>query len=148
MRKDDIQVFVEGLISYYAIVTNKPAEVGTPYLVSDINDIIKEYAGIIGITGRYSGNVIFTAPKPMLMQLLARYPGNEYDGELLLDLVGEIANTVSGNAREKLGSDFQLAPPVVSRGRLDSIKIASGLQTYCIPIVWEKRSANLIVALA
>ena len=83
----------------------------------------------------------------MLMQLLGRYGGNTNKAELLLDLVGEIANTVSGNARETLGADFNLAAPIVSRGHLIDFDAPAGLQTYCIPIFWERRQANLIVAL-
>ena len=64
----------------------------------------------------------------------------------LLDLTGEIANIFSGNAREKLGSRFEISPPVISRGKLVNMRVAGGLQTYCIPIIWLDRKANLIVA--
>jgi chemotaxis protein CheX len=148
MRQDEIQVFVDGLMSYYTVITKRAPVIGSPYLVDDPSSGFLEYAGLIGITGRYSGSVIFTAPKSMLMLLLSRYNGSEYSSDLLLDLVGEIANTISGNAREKLGPDFVLSPPTVTHGKFSDIPSSKGLQTYCIPIDWHNRKANLVVALA
>ena len=148
MREDEIRVFVDGVINFYTTIDSRPVKVGTPYLIQSLPESISEFTGMIGIAGRYSGNIIFTAPKSMLLHLLIRYGETRTDSSLLLDLVGEIANTISGNAREKFGADFELTPPIVSRGRIADIKTAPGLQTYCIPIVWEKRTANLIVAIA
>jgi chemotaxis protein CheX len=148
MREDEIQVFVEGVTNFYNVIGFSRAQVRAPYLIENVKDSLVEYNGMITISGRYHGNIIFSAPKTMLMQLLARYGGNHNRSELLLDLVGEIANTISGNARETLGSEFNLAPPVVSRGHVSDLDAPEGLQTYCIPILWEKRQANLIVALS
>ncbi|MFT5136444.1 MAG: chemotaxis protein CheX [Arenicella sp.] len=147
MREDEIQVFVEGVINFYNVVGFSKAQVRAPYLIENVKDSLVEYNGMIPISGRNSGSIIFSAPKTMLMQLLGRYGGNTNKAELLLDLVGEIANTISGNARETLGTDFNLAAPIVSRGHLDDFDAPDGLQTYCIPILWERRQANLIVAL-
>jgi chemotaxis protein CheX len=98
------------------------------------------------ITGDYTGDVIFTAPKPMLTMLLARY-GDKNTGEAyLLDLVGEIANTIAGNSREFFGGRFDLSPPVVATGDIAGLRSQSGLKTYCIPISWKNQTAKLLVA--
>ena len=102
---------------------------------------------MISISGRNSGSIIFSAPKTMLRQLLGRYGGNTNKSELLLDLLGEIANTIFGNARETLDTDFNLASPIVYRGHLDDFDAPARLKTYCIPIFWEPRQTNLVVAL-
>jgi len=148
MRTNEIQVFVDGTINFFETVCNENAQVGSPYLLENLDGSILEYSGIIGITGSYTGNVVFTSPANMIVGVLENYSGVEYREELLMDLVGEIANTISGNAREVLGSNFNISPPVLSRGTAQEVKTAKGLQTYCIPIVWRDSRANLIVAVA
>lgn len=148
MRKNEIQVFVDGAINFFATVCDEPAQIASPHLLENLDGNILEFSGIIGITGSYSGNVIFTASSSMLKEVLEQYNGVEFRDELLIDLVGEIANTISGNAREVLGSNFNISPPILARGTEQEIKTAEGLQTYCIPIVWNEMRANLIVAIA
>ena len=70
MRTDEIQVFVDGTINYFNTVSIRGAQVGSPYLLEDLDDSIFEYTGIIGITGIYSGNILFSAPKIMMQELL------------------------------------------------------------------------------
>lgn len=147
MRKEEIQIFVDGAINYFDTVSTSSAQIGTPYLLDDLSDNIYEYTGKIAISGNYKGNILFTAPKAMILALLNKYEGVQYRSELLIDLVGEIANTLSGNAREYLGSNFLISPPVLSHGKTEKIKTSKGLQSYCIPILWEERRANLIVAI-
>ncbi|MFT5611988.1 MAG: chemotaxis protein CheX [Polaribacter sp.] len=147
MREGEIQVFVEGVTNFYNVIGFSKAQVRAPYLIENVKDSLVEHNGMIPISGRNSGSIIFSAPKTMLMQLLGRYDGNTNKAELLLDLLGEIANTISGHARATLGTDFNLASPIVYRGHLDDFDAPAGLQTYCIAIFWEPRQANLIVAL-
>jgi hypothetical protein len=52
--------------------------------------------------------------------------GNTNKAELLMDLIGEIAKTISGNVRETLGADFNLASPIVSRGHLNDFDAPDG----------------------
>ena len=148
MRTDEIQVFVDGTINYFSTVSIRGAQVGSPYLLEDLDDSIFEYTGIIGVTGMYSGNILFSAPKIMMQELLEEYDSGEIRPELLLDLVGEVANTLSGNARQTLGPNFNISPPVLSTGSIGEISIAKGLQTYCIPIVWDGQRSNLILAVS
>ncbi len=148
MRTDEIQVFVDGTINFFNTVSSKQAQVGSPHLLEDLSESLFEYTGIIGITGIYSGNILFSAPEKMMHELLVEYEGVDVRSELLLDLVGEVANTLSGNARETLGSEFNISPPVLSRGSVGEITTAKGLQTYCIPIVWGEWRANLILAVS
>ena len=53
---------------------------------------------MIGISGARKGIVYFTAPRGMLTVLLMRMQETDSSDENIKDLVGEVANTISGNA--------------------------------------------------
>jgi len=50
--------------------------------------------------------------------------GIKLSKENILDLSGEIANTISGNARSEFGEDFLISVPVVVEGDLSNIRFA------------------------
>lgn len=150
MKEEELQIFIERILTYFHVYdAESPPTVLTPYLIDGIDQHVLEYTGVIGITGRNEGTIMFTAPPSMLAMLMARYgePGVG-TSDMLLDLVGEIANTIAGNAREVFGSKFRLSPPVALRAPIRDIALAKGLQSYCIPIEWRLRKAYLIVSLS
>lgn len=149
MLEQEINVFIERILEYFHVCDSKnPPNVGTPHLIDGIEGHVHQFTGVIGITGRNVGTVMFSAPASMLVMLVARYgKDGRHTEEMLLDLVGEIANTIAGNAREVFGSKFVLAPPIALRAPLRDLVLAEGLQSYCIPIEWHFREANLIVSL-
>ena len=75
-----------------------------------------EYTGVINISGKREGVVYFTAPKAMLTVLLMKMQENDFSHETMRDLVGEVANTISGNARRDFGRDFVISVPSVVSG--------------------------------
>lgn len=146
MKEGDLRVFLDGLIRYFAQTTDSSVEVGAPYLLSEVSPLLSDYSGRIKISGDYNGDVLFTAPHRMLIALLARYGHRKTDKSYLLDLVGEIANTIAGNAREHFGSRFDLSTPDVTRGGVLNLSEIVGLKSYCFPLVWEKQNAKLIIS--
>ena len=146
MNESDISVFIDGVVRYYYQTADADISVQTPFLVHDINEHISEFSGRIQITGDYTGDVIFTAPRPMLTMLLATYGEKNTGEDYLLDLVGEIANTIAGNSREFFGSRFDLSTPVVATGNISDLFHQKGLKTYCVPIMWENQTAKLLLA--
>jgi CheY-like chemotaxis protein len=84
-------------------------------------------AALVGITGRFSGRMVFdlsTATANNLAErLLKQIPAN---GDQINDVIGELANIVAGNASSKLNKEFQgiflrVSPPVVFTGEKFSI---------------------------
>jgi chemotaxis protein CheX len=63
------------------------------------------------------------------------------------DLVGEVANTISGNARRDFGRDFVISVPSVLSGERPEIPQKPGSRSFVIPINWRSHSAKLIVSL-
>ena len=67
--------------------------------------------------------------------------------ENLCDLVGEIANTLSGNARRDFGQQFQISVPAVISGRGSQLEYPAATRPIVIPIDWRNYHARLIVCL-
>ena len=63
-----------------------------------------DYNGIVTFSGAYNGHVIVSMPAQLLKELLLLQGETDLSEGNLLDAVGEIANTLGGNARKALGS--------------------------------------------
>jgi chemotaxis protein CheX len=61
--------------------------------------------------------------------------------------VGEVANTISGNARRDYGKEFVISVPEVVSGASDEVELPSGTRPYVIPINWRSHAARLVVCL-
>jgi chemotaxis protein CheX len=72
---------------------------------------------------------------------------SDFSHETMRDLVGEVANTISGNARKDFGRDFVISVPSVLAGERPDIPTTAGMRSFVIPINWRSHSAKLIVAL-
>jgi chemotaxis protein CheX len=68
------------------------------------------------VTGRRTGIVYFTAPRGMLIVMLMKMNESDVSHDNLCDLVGEVANTISGNARRDFGKEFIISAPEVLAG--------------------------------
>lgn len=147
MEEAGLQVFVDGTINYFNQASDDFAEVGSPYLISNRASIAKEYTGIIGVSGKRKGSVYFTAPRSMLKVLLMALGETEMTHENMCDLVGEVANTLSGNARREFGKDFMISVPVVVVGEPENIVVPEHLRSFVIPINWRSYEAFLVICI-
>lgn len=147
MKDENLKVFIEGASHYFETVSNNPATIGAPFLTRDVNKYLCDYTGIIGISGNHKGSVFFSAPQNMLIHLLSSLGILSTSEDKLMDLVGEVSNTVAGNTRRVFGDQFMLSTPIVLKGTSADLKITSVEQIYVIPITWRKHQANLIINL-
>jgi len=147
MNDESLAVFVEGIANFFKTVTQTPATVGTPFLIQDINDYLDDYTGIIGISGNHKGSVFFTTTRRLAVHLLSDMGVMTTREEKLMDLVGEVCNTVSGNARREFGDQFMLSTPVMIKGKSENVKVYDIASIYVIPIVWRDLNAHLIINL-
>lgn len=143
-----LQVFIDGVRYYFEHQTEEPAQVGTPYLGEVGQTVAYDYTGIIGVSGSRKGCVYYSAPRLLLRYLLLSMGEKDADGANLADLAGEIANTISGNARREFGSDFMISVPVVVSGETPQIQMGSrGRPFYVIPVTWHQYPSALVVSL-
>ncbi|MFT6390331.1 MAG: chemotaxis protein CheX [Cellvibrionaceae bacterium] len=145
MNDESLKMFVECSSLYFQTITDKPAVVGAPFLIKDINKYLYDYTGIIGISGSYKGSVFFSTSNSMLVQILSAFGILSTDEGKVMDLVGEACNTIAGNARREFGDQFMLSTPIVLKGKSESVKVTKVEQIYIIPITWRQHQANLII---
>ncbi len=147
MDETALQVFIDGATHFFATSTDEAAQVGTPYLVSNRASLAKGYTGIIGVSGKRKGSVYFTAPPVLLKVLLLSIGESDTGNDNMCDMVGEVANTISGNARREFGSDFMISVPIVVVGKLEKIVVPDELRSFVIPINWRGYDASLVISL-
>jgi chemotaxis protein CheX len=143
----DIRAFVYGTTRYFEVAAQQAATVGSPFLVTQGSPEIHDYTGVIAVSGRRNGIVFFSAPRGMLTVLLMKMNESNVTHENLCDLVGEVANTISGNVRRDLGKDFAISAPTVVTGTADPIELPAGCRPVVIPINWRSHAAKLVVCL-
>jgi chemotaxis protein CheX len=147
MNETDLHFFIDSTLNYFDEVTNSKATTGIPYIKDDA-PVVLEYTGIIGISGKRKGSVYITTTEEMLKEIAHIILGaKEVKREDIKDLVGEVANTISGNVRQAYGSDFMISVPVVVEGKAKDIKLPDNIQSFVIPINWHDHKSFLVVCL-
>ena len=144
---EQLQVFIDAARDYFSISTGVEAEVGTPYLIESDRPIVNEYTGLIGVSGVRKGCVYFTASQVMLKAVLLRMGVKTLGKDEIADLVGEVANTISGAARKEFGGQFHISVPMVVAGTAEPVHLPKSVKCYAIPIVWKSYHANLVIGL-
>lgn len=147
VHESEISTFVQGVTHYFESTVQQSAQVGVPFLA--LNGALEggDYTGAIEISGRRSGIVYFTALRGMLTVMLMRMQETDTGHSNLCDLVGEVANTISGNARRDFGKDFVISVPNVLHGRTTPLELPAGITPFVIPINWRSHAAKLIVCI-
>lgn len=148
MNEQDLTVFIDGAVHYFSQVSGEAANVGTPYLMNTREPAARGYTGIIGVTGDKRGNVFFSAPQLLVKSLLDSLGEDEMSHENMCDAVGEVANTISGNARQYFGKDFMISAPVVVTGQSEKIAVPEDVRSYVVPINWRGHEAGLVISLS
>ncbi len=147
MNETDLHFFIDSTVNYFNEVTNEKATAGIPF-IKDEDPVVLEYTGIIGISGKRKGSVYVTASDEMLRSIAKLILGQDsIEKSDIKDLVGEIANTISGNVRQAYGSSFMISVPVVIEGKAKDIKMPDNIQSFVIPITWKDFKSFLVVCL-
>ena len=147
MTEDELKIFINGALNFFKQATKEEAKIGSPYLMQNSHPQISDYTGVIAITGPQKGTVYFTAPKILLKHLLVSLGEDETSRENILDLVGEVANTISGNARSSFGQEFMISIPTKMEGTQNALTLQSGARSYVIPIYWKSYNAAVVVCI-
>lgn len=146
-RESTLPFFVQAVSRYFSEIAGLPVEVDTPYLLSG-DPPISDFTAVIGVSGDLLGCVYFSAPRAMLDALLLFAGEQKPTDELRCDMVGEAANTLSGNVRKQLGSGFMISVPVVMQGRPERLTWPKNTACFVIPIGWGECQSLLLLCLA
>jgi len=145
MTDSEVQVFIDGIKNYFMTVSDSKAVVGTPYLINANKSPYSDYTGVIEVSGIRKGKVYVLAARAMLRHLLLSLGEKNISSELIIDIVGEVANTISGNVREQFGSQFVISSPTIIEGKNDAIKDVN--QAFSVPFRWKSYTGYLVICL-
>jgi chemotaxis protein CheX len=146
MNENELKVFIDAVTHYFGHITREPALIRASYL-TDGQIPYREYTGLITVSGRFRGCVYFSAPDSLVRELLIVLGEPDRGEANVLDCVGEIANTIAGNARQFFGNALEISVPVTIRGVSDQIKAAIRARPFVIQIRWRAHEAAIVVDL-
>lgn len=147
MKEKKIDAFLQIVRQYFNQFGRDELELDTPYLSEEKSPTSYDYTGVIGISGAMRGVVSVSASKQLLLVLLKDMNEKNTSEEMLTDLVGEIANTVAGNARSEFGSEFHISIPMVFKGVSKTMALPKEGRAFVIPILWQKQVGEIVVCL-
>jgi chemotaxis protein CheX len=147
MEEHILKIFSQSITRYFDTVADGGAALGMPYLGGEAETAGLGFSAIIGITGTYRGNIYYTASREKLHALLPRLGETNPDDALCAELVGEITNTISGNAREHLGGGFMISTPFILEGRPLAVHATKHTACYVLPITWQQHSSRVLVSI-
>ncbi len=142
----ELKVFIDAVTHYFSHLTHAPAEIRSSYL-ADIEMPRFDYTGLITLTGQFRGCVYFSAPRPLVRELLIQLKEPDTCDDNLLDAVGEVANTISGNARKHFGDRLEVSVPITIRGATEQIKPSIQARPFAILLRWQRYEAVVVVDL-
>lgn len=145
MTESDLKVFVDAVTHYFMHLTHEPVAIRAAYL-ADVELPRLHYTGLITLSGRFRGCVHFSAARPMLYELLRETREPDASEDNLLDMVGEIANTIAGNARRHFGNALEISVPVTLRGT-EQARAMVRARPFVILLRWRGHEAVVVVDL-
>lgn len=137
VKAEKLGVFITSVMAFFAQIGYPLQEIGTPYISRNTDISVYDYTGIIIITGPLKGSVFVSAPSNLLREVLKVMQEPEVSITLMKDLIGEIANTISGNARTQFGPEFIISPPKVVEGLPNHTYLPKDSRSYIIPFHWQ-----------
>ncbi|MEO6291642.1 MAG: chemotaxis protein CheX [Burkholderiaceae bacterium] len=143
LNADDLKLFVNSVRRYFSVTTPQEPQITSAFLgTSDIQGY--DFNGVVSFSGSYNGHVMVSMPGKLLRELLVLQHETDLSDVNLLDAVGEIANTLAGNARKSLGPELQISVPVKLKGT-SGIKARVRKHPYVITLRWNHQPALVVV---
>lgn len=120
-----INPFIDSTLHVLRTIAKTEAKPGKPFLKKD-QVATGDVSSVIGLTGEASGTISVSFTARCILSLVSKMFGEEMTelNEEIEDAVGEIANMISGQARQKLegmGKNLKAAIPTVIVGEKHKI---------------------------
>lgn len=148
------QLFIAAVHRYFehlSLVTKKPvekSETGVPYVKDKDSVVLKDFTGMIGISGNRKGFVYISGDQNLYQDLISIFLLNDQPNkDQIADMAGEVSNVISGNVRESYGNDFMISVPIVFQGKPENIKFPDDVPVFVIPISWKSHEAFVVIGL-
>jgi len=143
LHQTELKLFVDSVRRYFQVITKQEPQITSAFLgTGDIDGY--DFNGIVTFSGSYNGHVMVSMPPQLVRELLLLQGETDLSESNLLDAVGEIANTLGGNARKTLGSGLDISVPVKVHGTA-GIKARVRKHPYVITLRWNHQPAMVCV---
>ncbi len=143
ISEGDLRLFVESIKRYLLVTTRQEPQLTSAFLgTGDVEGF--EFNGVVTFSGSYNGQVVVSMPGKLVREILLLQHETDLSDGNLLDAVGEIANTLAGNARKTLGADLQISVPVKLQGA-HGVKARVRKHPYVITLRWGHHQAMVCV---
>jgi chemotaxis protein CheX len=143
LHETELKLFIESVRRYFQVITKQEPQITSAFLgTGDVEG--HEFNGIVTFSGSYNGHVIVSMPQALVRELLLLQGETDLSEGNLLDAVGEVANTLGGNARKSLGSGLQISVPVKLHGA-SGIRARVRKHPYVITLRWNHQPAMVCV---
>ncbi|GAA0309366.1 chemotaxis protein CheX [Psychrobacter aestuarii] len=136
VKVEKLGVFLSSISAFFSQIDDSPVALDTPYLNSNKSAIGYDYSGVIKISGPLEGCVYVSAPSIMLREVITAMGEPDSSITMMKDLLGEMANTISGNARTEFGPDFVISPPNIVDGAPIAY-LSKNYNSYITPFSWR-----------
>jgi len=145
LTADELKMFVESVREYFRVVTRQEPQITSAFLATgELQG--HDYNGIVSFSGPFNGHVLVSMPGQLLKELLLLQGETDLSQGNLLDAVGEIANTLGGNARKSLGPALQISVPVKLHGGA-GVQARVRKHPYAITLKWNHQPAVVCIDL-
>lgn len=148
VKVEKLGVFLSSINAFFAQIDDTQVALDTPYLNNNRSAIGYEYSGIIKISGPLKGCVYVSAPTVMLREVIKVIGEPDSSITMMKDLLGEMANTISGNARTEFGSEFIISPPQIVEGAPSISYLPKERHSYITPFTWRGYEAVIGICIA
>lgn len=146
LNEEELKLFVDSVRNYFKVSTGQEPKITSAYLATDAVDGY-EFNGIVSFSGSYSGQVMVSMPAQLLRELLLLQGETDLSDTHLLDAVGEIANTLAGNARRTFGPTLGISVPIRLMGAT-GVTARVRERPYAITLRWGPLPALVCVDVA
>lgn len=148
LAESELRLFVDSVRNYFKKTTSKEPTITASYLGTD-GITTYEFNGIVSFSGSYSGQIIVSMPRQLLVSLLVILNETDVSDGNLLDIVGEIANTLAGNARKSLSNGAGLSISVPMRLKSsENARARVRKHPYVIDLSWVGCPALVCIDIA
>jgi chemotaxis protein CheX len=143
LQTSELKLFVDSVRRYFEVVTRQEPQITSAFLgTGDVDG--HDYNGIVSFSGSYNGSVMVSMPRQLLRELLLLQGETDLSDGNLLDAVGEIANTLGGNARKTLGAGLNISVPMKLHGG-SGVRARVRKHPYVITLRWNHQPAMVCV---
>ena len=146
LNEEELKLFVDSVRNYFKVSTGQEPKITSAYLATDAVEGY-EFNGIVSFSGSYSGQVMVSMPAQLLRELLLLQGETDLSDTHLLDAVGEIANTLAGNARRTFGPTLGISVPIRLMGAT-GVTARVRERPYAITLRWGPLPAMVCVDVA